>query len=220
MRVARLLVPLTVLAVLAGCADGADEADADAPEPTPVADTAEQGRIKVLSPDADLAACLQGTWDVASESAEASAVAGMGYQGEVLDASAAVTGSQTVTFEPGTLTTRYEDQVVTITGTFDTMAVELITRFNGETVQGYVLDGDVLTVGGTDFSGVTVESRTFVDGEELSIPEYEAQLVAAMTFAAAAGYTDRIACSDTSLRQTPVIAGTTLPELAVTMTRH
>lgn len=216
MRVARLLVPVTVLALLVGCAGDPDDGDG----PVQAADRADTHRIKVLSADADLDACLRGTWVVPPEELEASTVAGTGFTGELLGATAEVTGSRTITFGPGTLTTRYEDQVVTVTGVFDLMPVTITAGFSGETVQGYSLAGDVLSVAdGTDLSGVTVESRIYVDGEQVSLPEYEAYLARSMETASIAGYTERVTCSGTTLRTTPLVAGTAIPELAVTLTR-
>lgn len=221
MRVARLLVPLTVLALLAGCAGDAADADGAAePEPAPAADSAEPRRIKVMSADADLYACLQGTWDIPSEAIAADAVSGIGFTGELVDATAEVTGARTLTYGPGTLTMRYEDQTVTITGTFDGEPVALVAGFSGETVHDYSLAGDVLSVSGADLSGVTVESTIYVDGEELSLPEYEAYLAGSMETARMSGYTERVTCSGATLRTTPMVAGTANPDLTLTLTRR
>ena len=226
MRAARLLVPVTVLALLGGCA----AAQADEPDPAPVADHSEPRRSKVLSDDTDrdahadgpadssqLAACLQGTWELEHESLEELTAAGLGGAS---DTTVEVTGVVTMTIGPTTVTTRYDDYTQATTIQDGPTLLGVTTRHNGETVAPYSLDRDSITTEGAEVSDVTIESSTFINGVEVDYPEVEglAQLGADMS--AATGSTDIVTCSERELVLVPVVAGTTMSGLAITATRR
>lgn len=231
MRAARLLVPVTVLALLGACAGPADDAGdphSDDGTSAPATGPSDERRIKTMSertgdeaeagvPPADLAACIQDTWKVAPESLEQAAVASAGA---VFDATEAeVTGAMTMVIGPATAVTRYEDQGATMTMLYDTMLVEVTVRVSGETAAGYSLDGDVISWAGADLSGLTVDSVTYVDGAEVSVPGIEGLALASAHASAKAGATERVTCSKNRLVLVPVVGGVEMPGLAVTATR-
>lgn len=226
MRAARLLVPVTVLALLGGCA----AARADEPDPTPVADRTEPRRIKVLSGDADrdaqsdgpadssqLAACIQGIWEFEPESLEEQTVAGLGgASGWTVE----VTGGVTMTIGPTTVTTRYDDYTQATTVEQGATLLGVTTRHNGEIVAAYSLGRDRITTEGAVVSDVTIEASTFIDGVEVDYPVVEGLAQLGADTSAATGSTRHVTCSEHELVLAPVVAGTTMSGLAITATRR
>lgn len=215
MRVARLLVPLTVLALLTGCAGDAD--DADEPEPAPVAGSAEPRRIKVRSADAELAACIQGTWEVTPESLEKAMAAGLG---DAFGATVNVTGGVTMSIGTATVTTRYDNYTEVVTAPDAAGLLAVTTRADGETVTDYSLHGDAMSTDGADFSSVRVDSSASIDGVAFDVPGIADLAQVSADASAATGSARQVTCSDHTLVLAPMIAGTTMPGLALTATRR
>ena len=228
MRTARLLIPLAALALLAGCAADTEEA-----EPTPEETRADEVRVKDdtdadapepadddAAPSGDLATCILGEWTVDPAVVEENARIGMGPSADAYGATVDVTGTQVAEIGPDTLTTRFEDQRITITMDIDGVHLETVTTLAGETVARYTLDGSVMTVLTTDMSGITTESLTYVDGVETEIPGYAEQMDSAMAMTGSLGGSAHVTCTATTFTQVPLVAGTAIPDMASTLTRR
>lgn len=194
MRTARLLVPLTALALLAGCAGGGD----DAP---------------------DLASCLRGEWtpDPATRrTAVEGRLAVMGMAGSV-----AVSGESVTAIDATTMTTTFLDQLTELTLEENGQTLVSSTRTNGTVSQPYTLDGDVLTAGAGDASTVHVESAVTLDGEEVDGADED--LLRALASAGAAGQAGRlqVTCSDDRLTMTTLdMADIGVTDVTITLTRR
>lgn len=207
MRAARLLIPLTVLALLAGCSGDAEEA-----EPTPDQAQAEDVRIKVESedgeggsadadaPDAELAACMIGEWT--SDPAEVAAAADQMMAAMGMTSTTIVTGESTTTIDETTITTAYADQVTEMTTSAEGQSIVSTTRMNGSLSQPYTLSGDVMTSVAGDMSGVQMESSVLVNGQEL--PGYEEGFQEGLNSAGGVGQSgrNRVTCSGDTLTLT------------------
>ncbi len=228
MRTARLLVPLTTLALLAGCSGDPEEA-----EPTPEPTQAEDVRVKEApepgedepaddaadGPDGDLAACILGEWW--SDPNEAAAMADALTAAMGMSSTTVVTGDTYTTFDATTVSTTYLDQVTEMTMTIEGQTIASTTRMNGTMSQPYTLDGDVMTSMAGDMSGVEVESSVLVNGQHL--PEYDAAFQEGMGTGGTPGQSGRtrVTCSgDTMTLTTLDLAALGLDEIVVTATRR
>lgn len=235
MRATRLLVPVAVLALLAGCSGGGD--DPAGPEPAPEREQVEERRAKgddgadtADAADAadggadggatgDLAACIVGEWssDPADMVASTDALlAAMGMTGTTV-----VTGEVRTTIDATTISTTYVDQVTE--STIDAGGQQIVSRarMNGTLTQPYTLDGDVITSVSGDMSGVEIESTVTVDGQEL--PGYSEGFQQGLDSGASAGQPgrNRITCSgDTMTMTTLDMATLGMAEITVTLTRR
>lgn len=194
MRTARLLVPLTALALLAGCAGDGD----DAP---------------------DLASCLRGEWTpepATQRTAVEGRLAVMGMAGSV-----AVSGESVTAIDATTITTTFLDQLTELTLEENGQTLVSSTRTNGTVSQPYTLDGDVLTAGAGDASTVQVESAVTLDGEEVDGADED--LLRALASAGAAGQAGRlqVTCSDDRLTMTTLdMADIGVTDVTITLTRR
>lgn len=193
MRTPCLLVPLTVLALLAGCTG-----DDDAP---------------------DLASCLQGEWtpDPATQrTAVEGRLAVMGMAGSVT-----MSGESVTAIDDATMTTTYLDQLTELTLEENGQTLVSSTRTNGTVSQPYTLDGDVLTAGAGDASTVQVESAVTLDGEEVDGADED--LLRVLGSAGAAGQAGRlrVTCSDDRLTMTTLdMADVGVTDVTITLTRR
>lgn len=228
MRTARLLVPLAALVLLAGCSGDSEEA-----EPTPEATQVEEDRAKDDAgagedqpadddPDApagDLAACILGEWS--SDPAEIAAAADAMTAAMGMPSTTVVTGDSYTTIDATTVSTTYVDQLTEMTMTVEGQTIVSSTRMNGTLTQPYTLDGDVLTSVAGDMSGVQIESRVLVNGQEL--PGYDEGFQEGLGAGASAGQSGRnqVTCSgDTMTMTTLDMATLGLAEIVLTMTRR
>lgn len=226
MRTARLLAPLAVLALLAGCSGDPAEA-----EPTSQAPQAEQTRDKVAperaedepadddAPSGDLATCIVGEWTADAAAVAAASDATMAEMG--MSSTTVVTGESFTTIEPTTISTTYVDQVSEMTITAEGQTIVSTTRMNGTVSQSYTLDGDVLMSVAGDLSGVQIESSVLVNGQEL--PGYEEGFQQGLSSGTAAGQAgrNRVSCSgDTMTMTTLDMASIGMAEITVAMTRR
>lgn len=230
--VARLLVPVAVLALLAGCSG-----DAADPEPTPDRPQAEERRAKVdaenaaddgaddgddgaaEAPDGDLAECIIGEWVADPADLVATTDAMMAAMG--MPSSTVVTGESSTTIDAATITTTYVDQVTESTIDVEGQQVVSRARMNGTLSQPYTLEGDVLTSVTGDMSGVEVESTVLVDGQEL--PGYSEGFQQGLNSGAAAGQSARqqLSCSGDQLTMTTLdLAAAGMADMTVTLTRR
>ena len=194
MRSTHLLVPLTVLALLAGCTGGGDDTD-------------------------DLATCLRGEWTPDADAQLAAIddmLATMGVTG-----SATISGESVTTIDATTITTTYDDQLTELTMEVDGQTMVSSSRMDGTLSQAYTLDGDVLTARAGDMSAVQVESTVTLDGQEL--PGVDEASQRALTGGGATGQAGRmqVTCSGDGLTFTTLDLGELgAADMTVTLTRR
>ncbi len=232
MRAARLIVPLAVLALLAGCSGDGDDAAEPAATPDRVQADERPGKSATdddaaddtsdddgAAPDGDLAACLLGDWSSDPADLVATTDAMMTAMG--MTSSTVVTGEAFTTIDATSITTTYVDQVTE--STIDAGGQQIVSRarMNGTLSQPYTLDGDVLTSVAGDMSGVEIESTVLVDGQEL--PGYSEGFQQGLDSGATSGQSgrQRVTCSGDQLTMTTLdLASVGMADMTVTMTRR
>ncbi len=235
MRATRLIVPVAVLALLAGCSgDGDDPAEPSAtpdrvqaeerPEKSAGAgdegaDGDDEGADGGAAVDGDLAACLIGDWSSDPADLVATTDAMMSAMG--MTSTTVVTGEAFTTIDATSITTTYVDQVTE--STIDAAGQQIVSRarMNGTLSQPYTLDGDVLTSVAGDMSDVEIESTVLVDGQEL--PGYSEGFQQGLDSGSASGQSgrQRVTCSGDELTMTTLdLAGLGMADMTVTMTRR
>lgn len=227
MRVAPLLVPVAALALLAACTGDPEER-----EPTP--DRAEAGaqRVKVATGDdgsddgsddvvtadpGDLAACILGDWsvDMTAQAAVAQSTLDMVTPGSHVSAA----GRSDLHVDATQLVSTLTDAATSVTLTIEGQELLAVTTMNGVTVQSYTLDGDLMTTYGVDTSGLSVDTRTYLDGVETVLPGFDEGFQNGQDLSATTVGTARLVCTADRLQQIPVVDGTEVPELATVLTR-
>lgn len=235
MRTARLIVPLTVLALLAACSGDPEEAEPTA-EPTQVEDvrakeTPEPGADEpaddagadddVDAPAGELAACILGEWS--SDLAQVVAVGDAMMAEMGMPATTTATGETRTIVDATTVTTTYVDYVTEMTIDVEGQTIVSTTRMDGTMTQSYTLVGDILTsVAASDLSGITIESTVLVDGMEL--PGYSEAFQQGLSGASTAGQSgaQQVSCSGDTLtmRTVGLEAAIGIPDMTVTYQRR
>lgn len=201
--VAPLAAGLVGLLLLGACSGDDAEPTPTAGTPTRTAEAPdpEETDVPAEAGDTGGADCVQGTWvsDPASQAEQTTSALGMAEIG----AQATVTGDSLTTIDGGTFRTEYRDQVVEITWELDGQEFRMVNSWSG-TLTGTVAvtDGE-LTISEVDSSALTVDYRTYVNGQPLEVPGLED--VPATGFAA--GGTSTYTCTADELSLTPQVAG-------------
>jgi hypothetical protein len=195
-----LLAPAIGLVLLAACTPGdptpePTETVAETPTPTPTEDDADD----VASSGG--AGCLVGEWEADLDVIGQNAIAAPGL--DAFGAEVSVSGASTTTLDGSTMTSVYADQQVEVTWSLEGQQFRMVTRYDGTLRGSYAATDSELTVSDVDLSGLTLESTTFVNGEELELPGIGEAVAAGFDMGGTSTYT----CTRDELRLQPVVEG-------------
>lgn len=167
-------------------------------EPTEPEESDEPGDTVAGSGDP---ACLEGEWDADPTALEQSTLSAPGLSD--VDAEVEATGTSTVTFADGAMTTAYDDQVLTITMAAGEQEILVEASYDGEVLATYTAEEGVLDVGDVDTAGLTMETSATVGGEPIDIPDLDTMVGEGFDLGGRLAFE----CSDTELRLVPEVEG-------------
>ncbi|WP_149203684.1 hypothetical protein [Actinotalea subterranea] len=201
MRLSRTFVaPLAVggLLLLTACggSDAAGDKDRGADASTA------RGSQDTQAAESGGASCLEGEWTTDIEALREATLAAPGIAD--LDPEVSVTGESRVTFDGSAMTTEYTSQVSQVTLTMKGQEYVTQATYDGTVVGQYTATDADLVVTDVDVAGLTVTSRSIVDGEEIETPDVQDLEGSGLDQGGTFTYT----CTDTELRLTPVVEGT------------
>lgn len=161
--------------------------------------------------------CLHGAWEADKDAVVAAALAGPQMAGPQMagaEATANVTGSSRLAFDDGTFTTRYDAHATELVWTLEGQEMSNTTVFDGEITGTWTATDTTLTLTDVDVSGLTLENRTVVAGEEIEL-DPDGMVLEAL----AHGGTSTYECTEHELRLTPVVEGTDTSSVVTVMHR-
>lgn len=208
-------IALGALLVLTGCTAGGEE-----PGPSESTSGSETSESAEATPEEDEeaaatddAGCLDGTWntDVDAVAEAMTAVPGFEEMNPVIE----VSGSSTVTFEGGTMTTEYVDQVSSVTIDINGAPITTKTAMDGTLLASYSATDTEITVSDVDLSGVTITNTSVVNGEETVVPGLESAEASGIPLGGVSTYT----CTDDTLELMPQVEGVDTGGLKQVLTR-
>lgn len=187
----------------AGPTDGADDPDGDAETDAgdDAGDSTEPGDGDGDASGAAGASCIEGTWtaDNAATAAATTSAPGMSDLG----ATAAVTGSSTVTFSGSDLIVEYDAQTTEVTWSMQGQDVRMVMTFDGTLTGTVDVTDDTVTFQGVDDTALSIDYTTWVGGQELAVPGADGMISSGFE----AGGSSRYTCSGDRLELTPVVEG-------------